>query len=63
MLAGCNESRVSQADYPTDYRLRHPITLKEGNKSLVVFRLSLDISYKRKNRKENFDFKMFYLVV
>jgi len=37
MLAGCNESRVVQADYPTDYRLRHPITLKEGDRTVEVF--------------------------
>lgn len=37
MLAGCNESRVTQADYPTDYRLRHPITLKEGDRTVEVF--------------------------
>lgn len=37
MLGGCNESRVAQADYPTDYRLRHPITLKEGDRTVEVF--------------------------
>jgi pilus assembly protein CpaD len=37
MLAGCHESSVAQNDYPTDYRLRHPITLKEGNRTVEVF--------------------------
>jgi len=37
MLAGCNENRAVQADYPTDYRLRHPITLKEGDRTVEVF--------------------------
>lgn len=37
MLAGCNESRVVDTDYPTDYRLRHPITLKEGDRTVEVF--------------------------
>ncbi len=37
LLAGCNETRVAQSDYPTDYRLRHPITMKEGDRSVEVF--------------------------
>ena len=38
LLAGCNEtSRVAQGDYPTDYRLRHPITMKEGDRTVEVF--------------------------
>ena len=37
MLAGCYEKRVAEADYPTDYRLRHPITLKEGERTVEVF--------------------------
>ena len=36
-LAGCNQSRVADAEYPTDYRLRHPITLKEGDRTVEVF--------------------------
>lgn len=36
-LAGCMESKVAQNDIPTDYRLRHPITLKEGNRTVEVF--------------------------
>jgi pilus assembly protein CpaD len=37
ILAGCHETSVAQADYPTDYRLRHPITLKEGDRTVEVF--------------------------
>jgi pilus assembly protein CpaD len=37
LLAGCNQSRVADAEYPTDYRLRHPITLKEGDRTIEVF--------------------------
>jgi pilus assembly protein CpaD len=37
VLAGCNQSRVTQADYPVDYRLRHPITLKEADRTVEVF--------------------------
>ena len=38
MLAGCHDSpRVAQSDYPADYRLRHPITLKEGDRTVEVF--------------------------
>jgi pilus assembly protein CpaD len=38
MLAGCYEStRTAQPAYPTDYRLRHPITLKEGDRTVEVF--------------------------
>ena len=37
MLAGCYETRVAQPDYPTDYRLRHPITLKEGDRTVEIF--------------------------
>lgn len=37
LLAGCNQSRVADAEYPTDYRLRHPITLKEGDRTVEVF--------------------------
>lgn len=36
-LAGCHETSVAQSDYPTDYRLRHPITLKEGDRTVEVF--------------------------
>jgi pilus assembly protein CpaD len=38
MLAGCNETtQVAQRDYPNDYRLRHPITLKEGDRAVELF--------------------------
>jgi len=37
MLAGCNQTRVAQNEYPTDYRLRHPITLKEADRTVEVF--------------------------
>ncbi len=37
MLAGCYESRVAEDGYPSDYRLRHPITLKEGQRTVEVF--------------------------
>jgi pilus assembly protein CpaD len=38
MLAGCyDKTPVAQAEYPTDYRLRHPITLKEGERTVEVF--------------------------
>jgi len=37
MLGGCYQSREAQSDYQSDYRLRHPITLKEGQRSVEVF--------------------------
>ena len=37
MLAGCYETRVAEREYPTDYRQRHPITLKEGNRTVEIF--------------------------
>lgn len=37
LLAGCNQTKVSQSEYPTDYRLRHPITLAEGDRTVEVF--------------------------
>jgi pilus assembly protein CpaD len=38
MLGGCYESKVAQtAAYPTDYRLRHPITIKEADRTVEVF--------------------------
>ena len=37
ILGGCYESKVAQGNYPTDYRLRHPITLKEGVRTVEVF--------------------------
>ncbi|MBV9261070.1 MAG: CpaD family pilus assembly protein [Pseudolabrys sp.] len=37
MLAGCNSAREQLASYPNDYRERHPITLREGQKTVEVF--------------------------
>ena len=37
LLAGCHEKTLAQDDYPTDYRVRHPITLKEGDRTVEVF--------------------------
>lgn len=38
LLAGCNQSsKLTQAEYPNDYRQRHPITLKEGDRTVEVF--------------------------
>jgi pilus assembly protein CpaD len=37
MLAGCYETRVAEREYPTDYRQRHPITLKEGDRTVEIF--------------------------
>lgn len=37
LLAGCNQTQVAKQSYPTDYRERHPITLKEGNRRVEVF--------------------------
>lgn len=37
ILAGCQQGHMAQAEYPTDYRLRHPITLKEGDRTVEVF--------------------------
>jgi pilus assembly protein CpaD len=36
-LAGCLQSPAVQEDYPTDFRLRHPITMKEGERTVEVF--------------------------
>ncbi len=37
LLAGCYESTVVQDSYPNDYRPRHPIALKEGERTVEVF--------------------------
>src|SRR5664279_1687449 len=38
VLGGCNQtSQYAQAEYPNDYRVRHPITLKEGERTVEVF--------------------------
>ena len=38
-LGACNHNRelVMQADFPNDYRLRHPIAVQEADRSIVVF--------------------------
>ena len=37
MLAGCYyQTEAQQNAYPTDYRVRHPITVHEGVKSVEV---------------------------
>ena len=33
-LAGCYQTPVAQVDYPTDYRQRHPISLREGSRTV-----------------------------
>ncbi len=37
LLAGCYQTKVAQNEYPTDYRERHPITLKEGERRVEIF--------------------------
>jgi pilus assembly protein CpaD len=37
MLGGCYQTRETQVEYQSDYRMRHPITLKEGERSVEVF--------------------------
>jgi pilus assembly protein CpaD len=37
MLAGCYTTKEQAALYPNDYRLRHPITLREGPRTVEVF--------------------------
>lgn len=38
MLAGCYQSPVAEDHYyPTDYRVRHPITLQQGQRSIEIF--------------------------
>jgi pilus assembly protein CpaD len=36
-LGGCYTQRVAQEAYPNDYRERHPITLKEGERTVEIF--------------------------
>lgn len=36
-LAGCYQTKVAEQEYPTDYRQRHPITLREGNRTVELF--------------------------
>src|SRR5262249_42136656 len=37
MLGGCYSAREHSAAYPNDYRERHPITMREGQKTVEVF--------------------------
>jgi pilus assembly protein CpaD len=37
LLAGCFQSQSAQLEYPTDYRERHPVTLKEGSRRVEIF--------------------------
>jgi pilus assembly protein CpaD len=37
LLAGCYQSREKFVSYPDDYRLRHPITLHDGQQTVEVF--------------------------
>lgn len=37
MLGGCYQTRVPPDQYANDYRQRHPITLREGERSVEVF--------------------------
>jgi len=37
LLSGCYATQKEYAEYPQDYRLRHPITLKEGTQKVEVF--------------------------
>jgi pilus assembly protein CpaD len=37
MLGGCYQPREAPIEYQSDYRMRHPIVLKEGERSVDVF--------------------------
>ena len=37
LLAGCYQSQEKVELYPNDYRLRHPITLRDGQQTVEVF--------------------------
>jgi pilus assembly protein CpaD len=38
LLGACNHTQIGQqASYPNDYRQRHPITLKEGERTVELF--------------------------
>jgi pilus assembly protein CpaD len=37
LLAGCYQTGEKFAGYPDDYRLRHPITLRDGQQAVEVF--------------------------
>jgi len=35
-LSGCYQTEVAQKEYPTDYRQRHPIVLREGPQNIDI---------------------------
>src|SRR6185295_2639683 len=35
-LAGCYQTEVAEREYPTDYRQRHPIVLREGSQGIDI---------------------------
>jgi pilus assembly protein CpaD len=37
LLAGCYQTNQQATLYPNDYRLRHPITLQDGQRTVEVF--------------------------
>jgi pilus assembly protein CpaD len=37
LLAGCYQQREAPREYPDDYRQRHPITLKERDRTVEIF--------------------------
>lgn len=37
LLAGCYQAKDTATLYPNDYRLRHPITLRDGQQTVEVF--------------------------
>lgn len=37
LLAGCNQTHTAQSRGPDDYRTRHPITLREGERTVEIF--------------------------
>ena len=37
LLAACNQTTAQRAPYPADYRARHPITIKEGERAVEIF--------------------------
>lgn len=37
LLGGCYQTQTARNEYPTDYRDRHPITVREGSRQVDVF--------------------------
>lgn len=37
LLGACNQTQVAESQYPVDYRQRHPITLKESERTVEIF--------------------------